>query len=110
MHASVPRTKLDERISNSANRLITQRLCLLLAAMAAADGAEAGALLLNHAVQLTRDASNASQVSNPAYTLRQSACPACHMIVPVHLPQSSPQLIQFHISRWCLTISVYFSA
>ena len=65
LHASVPRAKLDERVRNSVNRLITQRLCLLLAATAAADGAEAGAVLLNHAVQLTRDASNASQVCNP---------------------------------------------
>lgn len=62
MDASVPRTKLDERVSSPANRLITQRLCLLLAAMATADGAEAGAVLLNHAVQLTKDASSATQV------------------------------------------------
>lgn len=66
VHASVPRIKLDEGVSNCANRLITQRLCLLLAAMAAADGAEAGAALLNHAVQLTRDPSDANQARNPA--------------------------------------------
>ena len=81
MQASVPRTKLDDKITNTANRLITQRLCLLLAAMAVADGAEAGAVLLNHAVRLTTYASNGSQVLNPAKALccSQPACPAYRM-------------------------------
>lgn len=58
------RSKLDERINDaSANRLVTQRLCLLLASMAAADGANAGAQLLEYAIQLTTAASDGSQVS-----------------------------------------------
>lgn len=70
-HASLHRHKLEDRVSNASNRLITQRLCLLLAAMAAADGAEAGAVLVNHAVQLTTGSTNGNQVSNP---LLQAAC------------------------------------
>lgn len=70
-HASVHRSKLEDRVSNASNRLITQRLCLLLAAMAAADGAEAGAVLVNHAVQLKTGSTNGNQVLKP---LLQAAC------------------------------------
>lgn len=60
---SFVRNKLEDRISNASNRLVTQRLCLLLAAMAAADGAEAAAVLLNRAIQLTTGASNGNQAA-----------------------------------------------
>ncbi|KAL3145521.1 hypothetical protein ABBQ32_003345 [Trebouxia sp. C0010 RCD-2024] len=61
---SFVRSKLEDRVSNASNRLITQRLCLLLAAMAAADGAEAGAVLVNHAVQLKTGSTNGNQAAS----------------------------------------------
>jgi len=58
------RSKLDEVVSSSnANELIKQRLCLLLATMAAADGADAGAELIQHAMRFAQPLSDTGHVS-----------------------------------------------
>ncbi|KAA6422701.1 MAG: hypothetical protein FRX49_07236 [Trebouxia sp. A1-2] len=52
-------SKLDEVVSSSsANKLIKQRLSLLLATMAAADGADAGAELIQHAMRFAQPLSD----------------------------------------------------
>ena len=57
------RSKLDEMvISPTANKLVKQRLCLLLASMAASDGADTGLHLVHYAAQLAQSA-GASQVT-----------------------------------------------
>jgi hypothetical protein len=63
-NACTVRSKLDEAVSSSnANKLIKQRLCLLLATMAAADGADAGAELIQHAMRFAQPLSDTGHVS-----------------------------------------------
>ena len=62
--ACTVRSKLDEVVSNfTANKLIKQRLCLLLATMAAADGADAGAELIQHAMRFAEPQFDTGHVS-----------------------------------------------
>jgi hypothetical protein len=62
--ACTVRSKLDEVVSSSnANKLIKQRLCLLLATMAAADGADAGVELIQHAMRFAQPLSDTGHVS-----------------------------------------------
>jgi len=49
--------------SSNANKLIKQRLCLLLATMAASDGADAGAELIQHAMRFAQPQSRTGHVS-----------------------------------------------
>ncbi len=87
-NACTVRSKLDEVVSSSnANKLIKQRLCLLLATMAAADGADAGAELIQHAMRFAQPLSDTGHVScahacNASaifYQCRHPCCPCQHI-------------------------------
>lgn len=65
---------MDEQLTNSpANRPITQRLCLVLASVAASDGADAGAGLVQHAMQLAQPQAAAGQVITHAFLTTMAA-------------------------------------
>ena len=80
------RGKLDDTITNpAANRPITQRLSLVLASMAASDGAGAGAQLVQYAMQLSQPAAGTTQVTGSC-TLHSVAA---NSLTPYHKPPAS---------------------
>ena len=76
------RSKLDERVINeSANRLVTQRICLLAASLAAAEGAEAGYELTSHALQLAEAGPASRQVAIRVHKVAsRSSCAYWHLV------------------------------